>query len=80
MSSVTTYTDTRGAAAHLGCSASCLEKFRVAGGTLQGMFDIYNLLNSSDVLTSNGTFGPIWLKPGAVLPARLYKFNLLVNF
>jgi hypothetical protein len=32
MSPVTTYTDTRGAAAHLGCSASCLEKYRVAGG------------------------------------------------
>jgi hypothetical protein len=32
MSSAPTYTDTRGAAAHLACSASYLEKERVAGG------------------------------------------------
>jgi len=28
----THYTDTRGAAEHLACSASCLEKYRVTGG------------------------------------------------
>ena len=32
MSPAPTYTDTRGAAAHLACSASYLEKERVTGG------------------------------------------------
>jgi hypothetical protein len=54
--------------------------FKFGGSSIRTGFDIYNLLNSSDVLTINQTYGAIWLKPGAVLPARLYKFNLLVNF
>jgi hypothetical protein len=45
--------------------------FKFGDRSIRAGFDIYNLLNSSDVLTINQTYGPIWLKPGAVLPARL---------
>jgi hypothetical protein len=56
------------------------KKFRVAGGTLQGMFDIYNLLNANAVVAFNGTYGPNWLRPEQVLDGRLLKFGFQMEF
>ena len=42
--------------------------------------DIYNLLNSSVVQTYNLTYGPNWLTPTLVMPARFVKLSAQVNF
>ena len=55
--------------------------FRFGAAKIQGMFDIYNLLNGSPILQINTTYGPDWSKPTAVLlDARLFKFGIQVDF
>jgi hypothetical protein len=47
---------------------------RVGRSKLQGMFDIYNLFNASTILGVNSTYGTAaWLRPTAILGARLFK-------
>jgi hypothetical protein len=54
--------------------------------TIKPGLDIYNLLNSSDVLAITTAYsttaanGGTWLKPGGILAARLFKFNVFVDF
>ncbi len=45
-------------------------------------FDIYNLLNSNDVIAMNNTYSATttWLRPSNVLASRLYKFNARFDF
>jgi hypothetical protein len=47
-------------------------------------FDIYNVLNSNDVIALNTTFAAApattWLRPANVLAARLFKFNARFDF
>ena len=58
-----------------------LSKTRTGGAArVRGGFDIYNLLNASDVLSIVTTYGPTWRQPGGVLAARLYKFNVQIAF
>jgi hypothetical protein len=50
---------------------------------VHGSFDLYNALNGSSVLQLNntyGTSGASWQVPQSVLPARLAKFSIQVNF
>ncbi len=47
--------------------------------TLVGV-DLYNALNSDFIATYNLTYGPRWLSPTAVLPARFAKFTMQVDF
>jgi Carboxypeptidase regulatory-like domain len=57
--------------------------FKFGSRRLQGMFDIYNAFNGSAVLQVNktyGTDGASWLGPQTILPARLFKFGVQVNF
>jgi hypothetical protein len=54
--------------------------FRAGSSTIRPGFDIYNALNSNDVLGIVTTYGAAWMRPGTILMGRLYKFNLLVNF
>ena len=42
--------------------------------------EIFNLLNSSDVLSQNNTYGPDWLKPANILVGRWMKFGLQFDF
>ena len=56
------------------------KSFQMDGVRLRAGFDIYNALNSSDVLSVNSRYGGAFLRPGSILPGRLYKFNLLMNF
>jgi hypothetical protein len=42
--------------------------------------DIYNVLNSSAVQTFNLTYGPSWLTPTLVMPARFVKLSAQINF
>ena len=48
--------------------------------TLKGMFDVYNLFNNSTILGDNFTVGSQYLKPTAVLGARLIKFGTQIEF
>jgi hypothetical protein len=42
--------------------------------------DLYNALNSSAVQTYNQTFGPAYLTPTLVLPARFAKVSAQIDF
>jgi hypothetical protein len=42
--------------------------------------DIFNATNSSVVQNSNATFGPAWLTPTLVMPARFVKLSAQVEF
>jgi len=42
--------------------------------------DIFNVLNRSDVLTYNNTFGPQWQRPTSILTARWLKLGVQVDF
>jgi hypothetical protein len=42
--------------------------------------DLYNALNSSAVQTYNQTYGPAYLTPTLVLPARFAKISAQLDF
>jgi hypothetical protein len=54
--------------------------FRFGGTRLQGMFDVYNVLNANTVLAVNGTYGSAWLRPTGLLGGRLAKFGAQFDF
>ena len=47
---------------------------------LSASLDIYNLLNSSAILTQNNTVGPNWRTPTNILQGRLIKFGAQLDF
>ena len=47
---------------------------------LTGGLDIFNVLNSSDVLAVNTTVGPSWLNPTQVLGGRLFRVSARMDF
>ena len=49
-------------------------------GRAQVMFDLYNLLNVGPVLVLNTTYGAAWQTPTAILPGRLAKFGVRIDF
>jgi len=44
------------------------------------MLDIGNVLNASTVLLQNNTYGPIWLRPAFIMPGRLFKPSVQIDF
>jgi hypothetical protein len=42
--------------------------------------DLYNALNVNTVLQQNNTFGPAWLQPTGIMPARFAKVSLQFDF
>jgi hypothetical protein len=53
--------------------------------TFKGMranlgIDLFNSLNSNTATTYNQTYGPAWLTPTAVLPARFAKLSMQLDF
>jgi hypothetical protein len=42
--------------------------------------DVYNLLNVSTVLSQSNVYGPAWLQPQSILPARFAKVGLQLAF
>jgi hypothetical protein len=50
------------------------------GRRVQGIVDVYNLLNGSAVITQNNSFGSAWLRPTQILQARLVKFGVQLDF
>ena len=53
---------------------------RVRKTRLQGMFDIYNVTNSSVALTYNSTYGSTWLRPNSFMAARWVKVTGQFSF
>ena len=53
---------------------------RLGGVRMQGMVDIYNVLNGNAVLAINTSYGASWLRPTQVLQARLVKFGVQLDF
>ena len=47
---------------------------------VMAMFDIYNLFNASTITAINTRYGPAWLQPIAILPARLFKVGAQLDF
>ena len=54
--------------------------FNVGRTKLEGMFDVYNVLNASPILLINTRYGPDWSKPLQILDARLFKLGVQVSF
>jgi len=54
--------------------------FHVRRSRVQGMFDVYNVLNSSPVLGLNTRYGEAWLNAQQVLAARMVKFGAQMSF
>ena len=48
--------------------------------SIKGMVDAYNVLNGTAVLGNTITYGGSYLKPSAVLGARLFKFGTQIEF
>jgi hypothetical protein len=50
--------------------------------TLRPEFDVYNLLNAATVMAENTSVnaGSLFLNPQAVLPPRLFKLGLKIDF
>ena len=47
---------------------------------LQGQFDVFNLMNSSTILSQNEAFGSALGRPTAILQGRLFALGLQLNF
>jgi hypothetical protein len=60
--------------------ARIAKNFRVAGVRVQGQADVYNLANASPVLSLNNTFGAAWQRPIQILPGRIAKFGVQLEF
>jgi len=54
--------------------------FRVAHSRIQASMDLFNVLNSSAILSQNNTFGPSWQSPTNILQGRLIKFGAQLDF
>jgi hypothetical protein len=47
---------------------------------VQGILDVYNIFNSSPVLSNNLRYGPQWLQPTQILAARMLKVGGRIEF
>jgi carboxypeptidase family protein len=54
--------------------------FRMNGVRVAANMEIFNVLNRSDVLNQNNTYGPDWLKPANILAGRWAKFGVQLDF
>jgi hypothetical protein len=54
--------------------------FKLPKGRIEGMIDVYNLLNTSSVTSIINRYGPAWLQPTTILGARLFKFGVEYDF
>lgn len=57
-----------------------VKAFKARGVRFRGMLDIGNALNASTVLLQNNTYGSAWLRPSYILPGRLFKPSIQIDF
>ena len=56
---------------------------KVDRARIRASLDIYNALNSNAILAQNTTFSTTnsaWLRPTSIMPGRLMKFGVTVDF
>jgi outer membrane receptor protein involved in Fe transport len=53
---------------------------KVQRARIQAAVDIYNLLNTSAVLSQNNTYGSAWRTPTNILQGRLFKVGAQIAF
>jgi hypothetical protein len=56
------------------------KSFHVGHGRIQPTFDLYNVFNASTITQVNTTYGQTWLTPRGVLPGRLFKLGVQIDF
>ena len=56
------------------------KRFQVQRVQLEGQLDVFNLLNSSSVLTINQTYGPSLDRPTSILQGRLFAVGAQLRF
>jgi hypothetical protein len=57
------------------------KSFRLQRYRLQTSMDVFNLLNSSAILSQNNTYGTTaWQSPTGILQGRLVKFGMQLEF
>jgi hypothetical protein len=60
------------------------KNIRASGRRIQPQLDLYNLFNANTVLAENASYAPppstAWLGPTGILPGRIVKFGVLVDF
>lgn len=54
--------------------------FRVRTARVQGNLDVFNVFNSSPILSINTRYGPQWLQPRQILPGRMFKLGVQLAF
>jgi hypothetical protein len=50
------------------------------GTRLRAMFDMFNVANANAVMAEQQSFGPSWRDPVVIMPGRLMKFALQLDF
>ena len=62
------------------------KRFSLNRARFQATLDLYNAMNGNMVLVQNNQYGattvanPAWQRPQAILPARIVKVGLQMNF
>ena len=54
--------------------------FHVGRFSVEGDLDLYNALNANDVLESQTRYGPAWLDALTIVPGRLVRLGIQLNF
>ena len=57
-----------------------LKLLTLGGARVQATFDIYNILNANNITSQTAVYGTDWLRPRAILGARMFKFGAQLNF
>lgn len=55
-------------------------RFRIGGVRLDAQLDLYNLFNANPVTALNAVYGSAWLRPITILPGRLFKTGVQLEF
>jgi hypothetical protein len=56
------------------------KSFTAGRNRLMASVDLYNVFNASPILDLNSRYGPNWLQPTVILPGRLFKFGVQLDF
>jgi hypothetical protein len=54
--------------------------FKIGNKRLQGMLDIYNIMNTNTVTGAVGSYGPAWLRATQVMGGRLFRLGTQFDF
>ena len=54
--------------------------FRIGGGRIQGIAELYNVTNTRPSQANVTTYGAAWLQPTSILGGRLFKVGTQIDF